>query len=356
MSSPFVAMLMGSKSDLEAMRAGAEVLDKFGIRHEIKISSAHRTPEATREYVEAAVERGCQVFIAGAGLAAHLAGAIAAHTTKPVIGVPMDAGPLNGFDALLATVQMPAGVPVASVAIGRTGAKMRRISQPRSWPLRMLILPGASLPIARPMRSGCRPRPGIAPGIAGTVMSPRPTEAGSGTESSSALAAQCLRRGGVIACPTEAVWGLGCDPFNHSAVLRVLALKQRPVEKGLLLVAAGMEQIEGLLAPLSQDQLAVLRQSWPGHVTWLIPDPDRRYPDWIRGEHASVAVRVSDHPVVSSICRAFGKPMVSTSANLPASRKSAHSLTCSGNSASGSTAWSMASLAPTTPHPKSAIC
>ena len=123
MSSPFVAMLMGSKSDLEAMRAGAEVLDKFGIRHEIKISSAHRTPEATREYVEAAVERGCQVFIAGAGLAAHLAGAIAAHTTKPVIGVPMDAGPLNGFDALLATVQMPAGVPVASVAIGRTGAK-----------------------------------------------------------------------------------------------------------------------------------------------------------------------------------------------------------------------------------------
>ena len=105
------------------MRAGAEVLDKFGIRHEIKISSAHRTPEATREYVEAAVERGCQVFIAGAGLAAHLAGAIAAHTTKPVIGVPMDAGPLNGFDALLATVQMPAGVPVASVAIGRTGAK-----------------------------------------------------------------------------------------------------------------------------------------------------------------------------------------------------------------------------------------
>ena len=123
MSSPFVAILMGSKSDLEAMRAGADVLEKFGIRHEIKISSAHRTPEATREYVEAAVERGCQVFIAGAGLAAHLAGAIAAHTTRPVIGVPMDAGPLQGMDALLSTVQMPSGVPVASVAIGRTGAK-----------------------------------------------------------------------------------------------------------------------------------------------------------------------------------------------------------------------------------------
>ena len=123
MSSPFVAILMGSKSDLEAMRAGADVLKKFGIRYEIKISSAHRTPEATREYVEAAVERGCQVFIAGAGLAAHLAGAIAAHTTRPVIGVPMDAGPLQGMDSLLSTVQMPSGVPVASVAIGRTGAR-----------------------------------------------------------------------------------------------------------------------------------------------------------------------------------------------------------------------------------------
>ncbi len=123
MSPPFVAILMGSKSDLEAMRAGAEILRNFGIRHEIKISSAHRTPEATRQYVEDAVERGCQVFIAGAGLAAHLAGAIAAHTTRPVIGVPMDGGPLKGFDALLSTVQMPAGVPVASVAIGRTGAR-----------------------------------------------------------------------------------------------------------------------------------------------------------------------------------------------------------------------------------------
>ena len=123
MGSPFVAILMGSKSDLEAMQAGAEVLGKFGIQYEIKISSAHRTPEATRQYVENAVERGCQVFIAGAGLAAHLAGAIAAHTTRPVIGVPMEGGPLKGFDALLSTVQMPAGVPVASVAIGRTGAR-----------------------------------------------------------------------------------------------------------------------------------------------------------------------------------------------------------------------------------------
>ena len=123
MGKPFVSILMGSRSDLETMQAGADVLRKFGIRYEIKISSAHRTPEIVRQYVEGAVERGCQIFIAGAGLAAHLAGAIAAHTTRPVIGVPMEAGPLNGFDALLSTVQMPAGVPVASVAIGKTGAR-----------------------------------------------------------------------------------------------------------------------------------------------------------------------------------------------------------------------------------------
>ena len=123
MSDSFVAILMGSQSDLETMRAGADVLESLQIRHEIKITSAHRTPQNTQEYIQDAESRGCQVFIAGAGLAAHLAGATAAHTLKPVIGVPIDSGPLQGMDSLLSTVQMPAGIPVATVAIGRTGAK-----------------------------------------------------------------------------------------------------------------------------------------------------------------------------------------------------------------------------------------
>lgn len=123
MSNPFVAILMGSQSDLSIMQAGADILTQLQIEYEIKITSAHRTPAATQQYVSDAEVRGCQVFIAGAGLAAHLAGAIAAHTTKPVIGVPINSGPLNGFDALLSTVQMPAGIPVATVAIGKTGAK-----------------------------------------------------------------------------------------------------------------------------------------------------------------------------------------------------------------------------------------
>ncbi|MBI4692701.1 MAG: 5-(carboxyamino)imidazole ribonucleotide mutase [Gammaproteobacteria bacterium] len=119
----FVAVLMGSDSDLKTMQSAVDVLEGFGVRVEVNIKSAHRTPEETRQYVQDADHRGCAVFIAGAGLAAHLAGAIAAHTLKPVIGVPMDGGPLNGFDALLSTVQMPAGIPVACVAIGKAGAK-----------------------------------------------------------------------------------------------------------------------------------------------------------------------------------------------------------------------------------------
>ena len=123
MSEPFVAILMGSENDLPVMQAGADVLKQLGINYEIKVTSAHRAPTATQQYIGDAVERGCQVFICGAGLAAHLAGATAAHTTKPVIGVPIDAGPLQGLDSLLSTVQMPGGIPVATVAIGKAGAK-----------------------------------------------------------------------------------------------------------------------------------------------------------------------------------------------------------------------------------------
>lgn len=122
-ANPFVAVLMGSDSDLATMQGCTEVLEGLGVACEVHITSAHRTPEATRDYVNDAERRGCAVFIAAAGLAAHLAGAVAAQTLRPVIGVPMDAGPLKGMDALLSTVQMPAGVPVASVAIGRAGAK-----------------------------------------------------------------------------------------------------------------------------------------------------------------------------------------------------------------------------------------
>jgi phosphoribosylaminoimidazole carboxylase PurE protein len=119
---PKVGILMGSDSDLEIMREAEKRLDYFGIPYETRILSAHRTPSKAQEYAETASKRGIEAIIAGAGAAAHLAGALAANTTLPVIGVPIDSSSLKGLDALLATVQMPAGIPVATMAIGKAGA------------------------------------------------------------------------------------------------------------------------------------------------------------------------------------------------------------------------------------------
>ncbi len=122
MNQPFVAVLMGSDSDLPVMQATLDILRRFEIPFEVKITSAHRTPAATHDYVSDADQRGCAVFVAAAGLAAHLAGVTAGLTIKPVIGIPLDAGPLKGMDALLSTVMMPGGIPVATVAVGKAGA------------------------------------------------------------------------------------------------------------------------------------------------------------------------------------------------------------------------------------------
>lgn len=128
---------------------------------------------------------------------------------------------------------------------------------------------------------------------------------------------QALIDGEVIAYPTEGVFGLGCDPDNAQAIERLLALKQRSVEKGLILIAASYEQVLPYidLNELSREQITQIRQSWPGPVTWVIPASDRTS-SWVSGQFDSVAVRVSDHPVVRAICHEFGKPITSTSANL----------------------------------------
>jgi len=127
-------------------------------------------------------------------------------------------------------------------------------------------------------------------------------------------AVYALQAGGIVACPTEAVWGLSCDPDNPDAVSRLLGLKERPVEKGLILVAASESQLGFLLSDLAPDQRESLSATWPGPNTWLIPHRGRLQP-WIYGQHDTVAVRVSDHPVVRDLCRAWGGPLVSTSAN-----------------------------------------
>jgi len=129
-------------------------------------------------------------------------------------------------------------------------------------------------------------------------------------------AAQTLTTGGIIAYPTEAVWGLGCDPWNELAVEKILKLKQRSVHKGLILVASQWSQFEPLVAALTGPQIEQLQASWPGPNTWLIPDPQNWVPSWIKGQHSSVALRVSAHPLVAALCDRYNGPIVSTSANL----------------------------------------
>lgn len=123
MSKQFAVIIMGSDSDLPLVKNTLDVLKGFDINYEVRVASAHRTPDVVSNYVQDAQNRGAAVFICAAGLAAHLAGAVAARTTRPVIGIPVDGGPLNGVDALYSTVMMPGGIPVATVAVGKAGAK-----------------------------------------------------------------------------------------------------------------------------------------------------------------------------------------------------------------------------------------
>lgn len=125
----------------------------------------------------------------------------------------------------------------------------------------------------------------------------------------------CLQNGKIIAYPTEGVYGLGCDPFNSIAVARLLAMKQRDSAKGLILIANSWSQIEKLIEPLSASQLNTVNSTWPGPTTWVFPASDQA-PKWITGEHATIAIRITDHPIASLLCEQFNRPIVSTSANL----------------------------------------
>ena len=139
-----------------------------------------------------------------------------------------------------------------------------------------------------------------------------------------AQALNCINNGGVIAYPTEAVWGVGCDPRNETAVRKILEIKQRPTEKGLILVGSSLEQFSDWIKPLSDQELAQLQPTWPGPVTWVLPCVSET-PDWLRGEHSSLAIRISAHPIIRILCDQAGA-LVSTSAN-PAGEEPARTQT-----------------------------
>ncbi len=127
-------------------------------------------------------------------------------------------------------------------------------------------------------------------------------------------AVRCFRAGGILAYPTEAVYGLGCNPLNAKAVINLLALKERPLEKGVILIAANFEQLRPFVRPLDDSRMEKVFSSWPGPNTWLLPAADG-LPFWLCGQHDTLAVRVTDHPLSAALCRACNSPLVSTSAN-----------------------------------------
>jgi len=127
-------------------------------------------------------------------------------------------------------------------------------------------------------------------------------------------AAQTLRAGGIVAYPTEAVYGLGCDPWNETAMRRLLTLKQRPAEMGVILIASRIEQLEPFITPLDEATLTKLQATWPGPVTWIVP-ARAETPAWLRGAHTTIAVRVTAHPIAAALCEAAQSALVSTSAN-----------------------------------------
>lgn len=132
------------------------------------------------------------------------------------------------------------------------------------------------------------------------------------------IAAAAIKSGGIVAYPTEAVWGLGCDPFNPRAVDRLLQIKQRPLHKGVILLAADFAQAENLLTHLSAEQIAIIKSSWPKAITWLIPNSGHKHkkiPEWICGQYPAFALRVTNHPIASALAKAVGHPIVSTSCN-----------------------------------------
>lgn len=130
-------------------------------------------------------------------------------------------------------------------------------------------------------------------------------------------AVNVLKEGGIVAYPTEAVYGLGCDPFNPAAVHHLLKIKQRPVYKGLILIAADWNDVASLVETVEPQKLAAAKQTWPGPYTWVFPASEI-VPPWIRGQHDTVAIRITAHPIANSLCKAFGGPLVSTSANIAA--------------------------------------
>jgi tRNA threonylcarbamoyl adenosine modification protein (Sua5/YciO/YrdC/YwlC family) len=300
MKKPIIAVLMGSESDMPTMQEALGSLDRFGIAYEVKVLSAHRTPKETIAYVKAARPRGIKVIIAGAGGAAHLAGIIASNTTLPVIGVPMDTKSLAGIDSLLSTVQMPTGVPVATVAIGKSGAKNAGILAAQILAVSDKALSAKLAGHKKELRDSV-----LKKNLKSTrlikVDPKRPDPA------KIKAAAVALKSGKLVVFPTETVYGIGANANNKDAMARLRLLKER--QKGpFSFHIAGMSDLKRLNVVLDRKARKLIKRFWPGPLTLVLNTNSGK----------GIGVRMPAHPVALRLLKAARASVVAPSANFKA--------------------------------------
>jgi len=356
-NAPLVGVIMGSLTDYEVLLPGLDLLEHWGVPYEVLVASAHRTPERVSRWVAAGEARGLQVIIAAAGGAAHLPGVVAAQTVLPVIGVPIGSGEMRGLDALFSIVQMPPGVPVATVGIngavnaatlalhilGRLDARWAEaVRRHRAAMAGKVDSQNAELRRRRPdavwedrpegdVAETAAPPPdspltkAAAPGSASSVSTQ--TRAGWGARrvgrvvvESDAIplevterAVECLREGGVVALPTDTVYGLAADAFNAEAVGRLFEIKGRDAERPVVLFIESPRSLTPLVGGLTVEVRRMLEAFWPGPLTVVFK---RRGEELAHlGTGATLGVRLPDHSIPLTLMQELGRPIACTSAN-----------------------------------------
>jgi len=370
---PVIGIVLGSYNDVKRMQAGVDRLTAMGVPFEMCIASAHRTPDRLAQWLRGAQERGVRVVIAGAGAAAHLPGVVASKTLLPVIGVPFNSSPLGGVDALYSIVQMPPGIPVATVGVDSSenaallALHILGISDPEireklrvfraKWHARIeeqnkklyADIPHASPGYAAPSDSA-REKP-AAPAPSAAAASPAPTKPSAVPASSAQTAAapsspavtvpactgktgkirpvqadmpdvavieeavDVLLDGGVIALPTDTVYGLAADATNPAAVAKLYEIKQRSADKPVAVLIDSTRMFRTLVTELPEGVEALLERHWPGPLTLVARK--RKAALQAISRDMSLGLRMPDSVVALGLISMLGRPVAATSANLP---------------------------------------
>ena len=370
---PVIGIVLGSYNDVKRMQAGVDRLTAMGVPFEMCIASAHRTPDRLAQWLRGAQERGVRVVIAGAGASAHLPGVVASKTLLPVIGVPFNSSPLGGVDALYSIVQMPPGIPVATVGVDSSenaallALHILGISDPEireklrvfraKWHARIeeqnkklyADIPHASPGYAAPSDSA-REKP-AAPAPSAAAASPAPTKPSAVPASSAQTAAapsspavtvpactgktgkirpvqadmpdvavieeavDVLLDGGVIALPTDTVYGLAADATNPAAVAKLYEIKQRSADKPVAVLIDSTRMFRTLVTELPEGVEALLERHWPGPLTLVARK--RKAALQAISRDMSLGLRMPDSVVALGLISMLGRPVAATSANLP---------------------------------------